>query len=247
MNNVNKSSDNVHKGHRERLRANIYKTGLYNLDNLHFLEYLLTFVIAREDTNPIAHNLLETFGTIDGIFNASVEALVKVKGVGTKTARFLQFMSASAYMYNRDRAIQRYKLDTLNKIIMFIQSILPPSDNEQFITIIVNKDLSLKTYKVFKGVSHSFISIDVNDLTDMLLINKAKFVIFAHTHPKHTAMPSVEDVSVFHKFAELTKALSINMVENIILGSEDFYSAKNNAFYKYDNYIDKLIPPNMDE
>ena len=95
MNLKDKNISNIHNGHRQRLRSNIDKHGLYNMDDVHFLEYLLTFVISRADTNPIAHELLETFGSIDEVFNADIEALLDVKGVGIKTARFLQYMSYS--------------------------------------------------------------------------------------------------------------------------------------------------------
>ena len=63
---------NIHAGHRERMRKQMQMTGIHNMSDLHFLEYLLTYVIKRSDTNPTAHELLKEFGSIKNIFNASI-------------------------------------------------------------------------------------------------------------------------------------------------------------------------------
>ncbi len=234
---LDKIKQNIHSGHRERLRENIAKAGIYNSDEIHFLEYLLTFVITRADTNPIAHNLLDRFGSLDEIFDADIEALLAVDGVGIKTARFLQYMSAVAYNYNKSKAMKRQKLDTPKKVIQFIKGVLPPSDNEQLILLVLNKNFTLKSYKVFKGVSHAFISLDVNDITDYLIKYKAHFCIIAHTHPKHNASPSDEDIRMTNTFVSLFNALSIVLVENYILGEDGYYSLKTQTDYYYDDQI----------
>lgn len=226
---------NIHAGHRERLRENMLKTGLYNLDDVHFLEILLTYTITRADTNPIAHALLDTFGSIDEIFNAGIEALLTIKGVGVKTAKFLQYMSVSAYMYNKACVMKKPKLDTLGRLVNFIRKILPPSDNEQMILVILNKNMTLKSYKIFNGVSHSFISLDVNEVTDFLVKYKAHFCAIAHTHPKHNAMPSMEDLEMFKSFNTILNALSINLMENVILGENEFFSLKSRQEYRYED------------
>lgn len=243
---VNSDYKNIHSGHRERLRQVISKNGIYNLNDLHFMEYLLTFVITRADTNPIAHALLEKFGGIDEIFDASIESLLTIDGIGVKTARFIQYMSVSAYMYNKSKALKKPKLNTLKNIVNFLHNIFPPSDNEQFIILVLNKDYSLKTYKLFKGISHSFISIDVNDFTDILVQNKAKFIIMAHTHPKHTAEPSIEDVKIYERLKTITSALSINIVDNLVLGESEFYSAKANEIFPYNSDTDNFRMTRLD-
>ena len=192
---VNSDYKNIHSGHRDRLRQVISKNGIYNLDDLHFMEYLLTFVITRADTNPIAHALLEKFGGIDEIFDASIESLLTIDGIGVKTARFIQYMSVSAYMYNKSKALKKPKLNTLKNIVNFLHNIFPPSDNEQFIILVLNKDYSLKTYKRLKTI---------------------------------------------------TSALSINIVDNLVLGESEFYSAKANEIFPYNSDTDNFRMTRLD-
>ena len=191
MVNSNDKLKNIHSGHRERLRNKLSSHGIYELDDITFLEYLLTFVITRADTNPIAHSLLNEFGSIEEIFNANLEGLLSIKGIGVKTARFIQYMS-------------------------------------------LNKNLTVKNYKVFKGISHSYITLDVNEVTEYLIKHKASFCAIAHTHPKHKSNPSSEDLIMFKNLNLLLDALSIVLIENMLIGEDGIYSLKNKVFYGKD-------------
>lgn len=76
----------LHGGHRERLRCRYEKEGLSAFEDHVILELLLFECIPRMDTNPIAHRLLERFGSLKRVFSASRKELCQVKGIGPKTA-----------------------------------------------------------------------------------------------------------------------------------------------------------------
>ena len=78
--------DNIHKGHRERIRQQTYGNGFAGYSDHQILEVVLTYAIPYKDTNPIAHDLISAFGSLAGVLDAKVDDLVKVKGVGKKTA-----------------------------------------------------------------------------------------------------------------------------------------------------------------
>jgi len=233
-----KTKENIHAGHRQRLRERIDASGLYNLSELHFLENLLTYTISRADTNPIAHELLNEFKTIDSIFEASLEALMSVKGVGEKTARFLQYMSAVVYMSNRSKAIKRPVVGNISSTLSFIANILPPTNNEQFVVLIIGKNFEVKNYKIFKGISHSYIDFDSQELMDFLIKHKASFCIMAHTHPDHSSNPSVSDYEMFTMMNHNLQMMRIGLVDNLILGEKDFYSSKIQETRPYDDFCD---------
>ena len=224
---------NIHEGHRARFREHVYNTGLYNLTDIHYLEYLLQFVISRADTNPIAHELLNEFKTIDGIFDASLDALKMVNGVGDKTARFLHAMAPTCFMYRKSKALKKPFIGNLKCLISFLHDILPPSTNEQFIILIAGKNFEVKSYKVFSGISHSYINFDSKELTEYLIKHKTSFCILAHTHPEHNALPSGSDNATFQQMAPLLDALSIQLLDNIILGEKDVFSYRTNSIRYY--------------
>ena len=74
-------SSHSHFGHRERLRGLVNNTDILSLPEHQILELMLTFVLPQRDVNPLAHNILNEFGSLANVFEASVENLMKVKGV----------------------------------------------------------------------------------------------------------------------------------------------------------------------
>ena len=79
----------IHDGHRERLRDCFLEHGLDSFHEVQALELLLFYAIPRRDTNPVAHALLDHFGSLDAVFAASERELCDVPGVGKSTAALI--------------------------------------------------------------------------------------------------------------------------------------------------------------
>ena len=52
-------SENIHAGHRSRLKAQFREHGLEGFTDIEALELLLFYAIPRADTNALAHALLK--------------------------------------------------------------------------------------------------------------------------------------------------------------------------------------------
>ena len=76
----------THTGHRKRLKDQYQNNGLDGFTDYQVLELLLYFAIPRIDTNPIAHRLLDQFGSLTAVLEASPEELEKVEGVAEVSA-----------------------------------------------------------------------------------------------------------------------------------------------------------------
>ena len=79
-------SENVHEGHRARIRASYRERGLDGMADHEVLELLLTYVIPRRDVNPIAHRLISVFGSLSNVMNAAPQELMRVDGIGEQAA-----------------------------------------------------------------------------------------------------------------------------------------------------------------
>lgn len=72
----------IHDDHRQRVRQRFLESGLGSFNDIQVLELLLFYCIPRRDTNPIAHALLDHFGSFSQVMEAPVEELKKVNGMG---------------------------------------------------------------------------------------------------------------------------------------------------------------------
>ena len=67
----------VHSGHRQRLKDQFLTHGMDPIHDVNVLELILFYAIPRQDTNPIAHRLLNTFGSLAAVFDATPEELME--------------------------------------------------------------------------------------------------------------------------------------------------------------------------
>lgn len=83
-------ADNIHAGHRARLRERAINEGLEGFHPHQVMELILFYAIPRQDTSVPAHLLIERFGTVRAVLTASVEELTKVQGIGKRAAQWLR-------------------------------------------------------------------------------------------------------------------------------------------------------------
>ena len=104
----------IHDGHRQRLKERFLRGGLDNFTDVQVLELALFYCIPRKDTNPIAHALLDHFGSLSQVLEASVEELQKVPGIGENTAIFLSMLTQVGRYYLVDRSQREVILPTID-------------------------------------------------------------------------------------------------------------------------------------
>ena len=79
----------LHDGHRKRLKDRFKREGLDHFEKYQVLELLLFYAIPRRDTNPLAHDLIDTFGSLPAVLEATPADLCKVKGIGPHAAALI--------------------------------------------------------------------------------------------------------------------------------------------------------------
>lgn len=89
----------LHDGHRQRLLQRFLREGLDGFDEHNILELLLFYAIPRKDTNELAHRLMDDFGSLAGVLDASAQELQQVEGVGENTAGFLKLLPELTRVY----------------------------------------------------------------------------------------------------------------------------------------------------
>ena len=97
---ISKSS-NIHKDHRSRLKHQFVENGIEKLTDIQKLELLLFYAIPQKDTNPIAHRLLNEFGSLSDVLCARHNELMKVDGVKENSATLIRLFGSMLNYSNR--------------------------------------------------------------------------------------------------------------------------------------------------
>ncbi|MBE6617749.1 MAG: hypothetical protein E7627_07435 [Ruminococcaceae bacterium] len=104
---------NLHADHRKRMRVRFRKNGFSEYHSHEVLEQVLFEVIPRSNTNETGHLLINKFGSIDNVLNASPKKLEKIEGVGPKSAEYL------ASLFDRGSEIIKEQYRTVNNLSVY--------------------------------------------------------------------------------------------------------------------------------
>ena len=117
-----KVDQNVHAGHRKRLRDRAGAEGISGLEAHEALELLLFYCIPRRNVNQLAHRLIDRFGSLAGVLFAPEAELCAVSGVGTRAAGWLRRVGELARAYSAIEADDRPLLGNLSLARAFAAS-----------------------------------------------------------------------------------------------------------------------------
>jgi len=230
----------VHDGHRARLDKKVIEKGIEMLAPHEQLEHLLFAVIPRGDTNAIAHRLLERFVTVAGVLNADYEQLIKVEGVGKRTAMFLSTLPQLLGVVERSVTVDAPpKLDTTEAIFEFARTFFYGKLIEEVYVLSLNSSYRLLAVtKLSEGVQDETTVYPFMAVKQAILDN-ASVAIIAHNHPCGKAKPSQADVDLSARLLLAFKAVNIELHDSIVVAGGQCYSIASN--YKLDR-IAKSLP-----
>ena len=105
----------IHEGHRQRMRRQLKTSGMDSLSDVQVLEVLLYYAIPRADTNPIAHRLLERFGSLSGVLEAAPDELLNIEGMGDAAAQLISLIPQLERRHFIDRSGKASILNSTSK------------------------------------------------------------------------------------------------------------------------------------
>lgn len=228
------NNENVHGGHRERLKNRFLKEGLEHFDEHQVLELLLFYCIPRQDTNPIAHALLEHFGSLSQVMEAPPSELKKVAGMGEASATFLSLLNAFDRYYQVNRASSLVILNTLEQCGRYLMPFFYGRRNETVYLLCLDAKCKVLCCKEVGEGSVNSAAVPIRRVVEMALGANATSVVLAHNHPSGLAVPSDEDQLTTRQLAIALAAVDITLVDHMIMADDEFVSLRQSGKYHPD-------------
>jgi DNA repair protein RadC len=221
----------LHDGHRERLRQRFLSEGLEGFAEHNVLELLLHYAMPRRDTNPLAHGLIEHFGSLSGVLDASVEELCKVQGVGVHTASMLALMPPLFKRYQLSGQKSERCIDTVEKAGAYlIPQFIGAKSEVVFLLCLDAKGKLLGCRQLFEG-SVNAAQIGTRKVVETALTLRASSVILAHNHLSGVALPSKEDEATTLTLRSALAAVGVTLADHIIVADNDFVSLAQSGLF----------------
>lgn len=213
----------MHEGHRKRLRQRFIHEGLENFEPHVILELLLFYAIPQKDTNEIAHRLLEHFGSLSEVFDASFEELMKIKDIGEYSASLISMVSQLSNVYMMDKAAKK-AIQGLDQVAQFAYECLMHKKTEHILLICLDNNKTMITHKIIAEGSVDQSLGDIRDIARIMLGVNATAAVLAHNHPRGSTRPSGADEQFTININEGLSKLHLKLLDHVIVNPGGYFS-----------------------
>ena len=226
-----------HTGHRERMKAEFLARGLEGWPDHRVLERLLFYTIPQGDVNDLAHELVERFGSLAGVLDASVEELKKVKGVGDHTAVFLRMLPAVLGRYQGARTRLSAIINSPEEAYAWLEPYFFGARNEMvYVLCLDGKRQVLGVRKVAEG-SIELAEVNTRRIAEEAIGLRAAQIYVAHNHVSNLAIPSQADWLTTDTLRGALRPIGIELIDHLVFVDGDMVSLKDSEHLKGLQYV----------
>ena len=229
---IYKSDDSeLHKKHRQRVKAKFRKTGFESFSDVEILEMALFFAKPQGDTNPLAHHLINRFGSLSAVFDASYSQLTEVTGIGENAATLLTSIVALCRAYRLDKIMDDNLFESEEKIGRYLMAYFMGEHTEKTVILCFDRRRRLLgCEKVFAEGMDNMSSAKIRRVAELALTHKAAAVVMAHNHPSGIALPSDDDCAATTQAVQALRTIGVALADHIIVADDDFVSMAQSGY-----------------
>lgn len=243
------ANDNIHKNHRQRMRAKFNETGFNGWSDYEILEYMLYNVYRQGDTNPVAHEILRYSGgsIVNVMRNARDFTMAEnVKNVGESAVLFLRSLKEFIDYYRREELEyepRRLDVENLANIINIIGFEL---DREDILMICMDRFMNVKSITNIteqSGPRYAYTSTE--KIFRTATISGAKYVMLVHNHPDGKKEISHDDIEMTLHVDNMLHAMDIMLVDHMVICGKEVLSIKSRVIKEEMQKAQENLPEDM--
>lgn len=223
---------NIHAGHRKRLKERFLKHGLDSFTEVQILEALLFYAVPKKDTNETAHMLINTFGSLKKVFEANYEDLLMINGIGENAASLIKFFQMASRRYLEleytDKKEKVY--NTAESLMDYCTRLFLGVKKELIYVIGLDADLVIVGKEMINEGCPDSVYIPYRKITDFIYKTNISRIAITHNHPNGFCLASKDDVNSTKDLVELMEQIDVEVVDHIIVGKSGASSMRNSLY-----------------
>ncbi len=209
---------------RQRPRERLLSEGAAALSDPELLALLLRVGVKGRSAVELGRDLLLQFGSIQGLFAASLSQFSAVHGMGP--AKFAQLQ---AVMELAQRAIGEQLqagelLGSPDAVRQYLRCTLGRQAHESFVVMFLDvKNRLLASEEMFRGtLSHT--SVYPREVVKAALAHNAAGVLLAHNHPSGTPEPSEADLLLTRALVQALALVDVRVLDHFVVAGANVHS-----------------------
>lgn len=236
----------IHNDHRQRVYSRFLREGLENFEEHNAMEFLLFLTRVRGDTNPLAHELINRFGSVAEVLDAPVEELIKVPGISHTSAVVLKFIpQMCAYYLNSKRVHKKVVLkdpETVSEI--FFPKFAARTTEALYIALVNDRRELLCLTRLSEG-NYNATAFPMDKLLKEMTHPGATGLFLAHNHPHGLPMPSFEDIAMTRKVYHISREVHVTLIDHLIFSDSEYVSMEARGFMRQIAESEQALEQNL--
>jgi DNA repair protein RadC len=202
----------------ERPRERLVEHGADALSHAELIAILLRTGLKGANAVEVGRQLLQKFGTLQALAQASVEDLRSVKGIGRDKA--VTLMAAFALARKMAAELQRESpvLDNPENVVRLLreQNLVKNVETLQVLLLNTRRRL-LRVAEITDGTLDTIL-VHPREVFKAAITANAAAVVLAHNHPSGDPTPSEADIKVTRDLIRAGQLLKIEVLDHVIIG-----------------------------
>ena len=211
----------------ERPRERLAKYGASALSAAELLALILGRGTRGEPVMMIAHKLISQFGSLENISTASVEDLLKIKGLGMAKASQLQAcFEMSQRLQSPASSSDKTIITSPEVVFQLLKPKIGQFKKEHFIVISCdtrNGIIAMDTVSI--GILNASL-LHPREVFDTAIRRHAASIVLVHNHPSGNPEPSDADIDITKKMHHAGEIIGIGVLDHIIVAKNSFSSLR---------------------
>lgn len=206
------------------MKERFSKEGISNFQPHEVLEFLLYYAVPRKDTNLLAHQLLEHFGSLQNVLEAEIEELTKVEGIRLHSATLLHLIPQLSGYYLQEKNRNTVFLNSSGKAGEYVKSLFMGKKYEAFYLIHLNTRNGVYRAECLQKGTLNEAAVYPRLVVESVLKHKTGKLILAHNHPGGSLDASSADIRLTKKLTEALKLIDVQIIDHFIVAGDDIFS-----------------------
>lgn len=203
---------------QERPRERLVELGADALRNAELVAILLRTGMKGASAIRIAEDLLQKFGTLNGLASASLQDLAQVKGVGRDKAIALKAAFTLAQRMAKEMRGETPMLDTPDSIAELLREENRFYAVETFQSVLLNSRRRLIRVEQISQGTLDTILVHPREVFRGAIAANAAALVLVHNHPSGDPTPSEADIKATRDLIRAGQLLKIELLDHVILG-----------------------------
>ncbi len=208
----------------QRPRERLVKHGAHSLSDAELLAVFLRVGVSGKSAVDLGREMIAHFGSLNGLFSASLPEFSKLNGLGT--AKYAQ-LQAVMELARRSLAEDLRAGETLSSpqaVKQYLQLLLARRPYESFAVLFLDvKNRLIAAEELFRGtLTHA--SVYPREVVKAALAHNAAAVILAHNHPSGTPEPSNADRTLTQALKQALALVDVRLLDHFVVAGTRIYS-----------------------